>query len=148
MVKLVEDKKLNKKLNISEIKNKCQSIFEKAKLVYLFGSYAKGTNTDLSDLDLAFLFRDTKIDQNSTEIRLDLIHSLKVILNRDVDVIILNKATPLLKFEAINGICLYEKSTRDRILFEFVTINEYLDTKFLRKIQSHYLFERISEYNV
>ena len=133
---------------ISKLKTTCAAIFRKAELVYLFGSFAKGTNTVLSDIDFAFLF-DSRYDKHELfEIRLDLISSLQKLMTEEVDVVILNLAPPLLKFEAINGILLHEKNRATKVAFEVKTINEYLDTKYLRKVQSQYLFKRISEYDI
>lgn len=133
---------------VDDVKQKCNNEFIKAELVYLFGSHANQTQTNFSDIDFAFLF-DSKFDNHKLfNIRLDLISSLQKKIKKDVDVIILNLAPPLLKFEAINGILLYKRNEKIRVEFEVKTIDEYLDTKYLRKVNSHYLFKRISEYNV
>jgi predicted nucleotidyltransferase len=130
------------------IKNNCNHIFQKAELVYLFGSFAKSTYTRFSDMDLAFLFASQFDKHKLFEIRLNLIGALQKIIKKEVDIVILNLAPPLLKFEAINGILLHEKSRSIRIDFEVKTIHEYLDTKYIRIINSQYLFQRISEFNV
>jgi len=133
---------------VSMFKTTYNYIFQKAELVYLFGSFAKSTFTRFSDIDFAFLY-DSKFDKHKLfEIRLDLIGALQQILKKEVDVVILNFAPPLLRFEAINGILLYEKNRQIRVDFEVKIIQEYLDTKYIRIIDSQYLFRRISEYNV
>ncbi|MDD1777950.1 MAG: nucleotidyltransferase domain-containing protein [Candidatus Helarchaeota archaeon] len=143
-----EKNELEQKKFLNMIKNNCNHIFQKAELVYLFGSFAKSTYTSLSDIDFAFLFA-SKFDKHKLfEIRLNLIGALQKIIKKEVDIVTLNLAPPLLKFEAINGILLHEKNSSIRIDFEVKTIHEYLDTKSIRIINSQYLFHRISEFNV
>lgn len=63
---------LEKQMDLAvDIKNKCKMIFGKADLVYLFGSYAKGTNNKLSDIDFAFLFDDKYNNSKLFDLRLE-----------------------------------------------------------------------------
>jgi predicted nucleotidyltransferase len=147
-LKKQENNEYEQKSTLHMIKNNCNHIFRNAELVYLFGSFAKSTYTNFSDIDLAFLFNSKFGKHKLFEIRLNLIGALQRIIKKDIDLAILNFAPPLLKFEAINGILLYEKSRKIRVDFEVKTIREYLDTKYIRIINSQYLFHRISEFNV
>ncbi|MFQ5825102.1 MAG: nucleotidyltransferase domain-containing protein, partial [bacterium] len=62
----------------------------------------------------------------------------------DIDVVILNRATPLLANEVVkNGIVLFCRDEEARIRFEVRTLQKYVDTKPLREIQRYYLMERI-----
>ena len=68
------------------------------KLLILFGSFAKKTQTNNSDLDLAFLSKD-----NITNIeRWNISQSLASDLNIDVDLIDLQKASDVLKFQIVS----------------------------------------------
>lgn len=79
-------------------------------MAFLFGSYAKGKNHGLSDIDIAVYFRpksnsleweefDTKYDSED-EIWLDIERMLK----RNVDLIVLNRARSSIASSAINGV--------------------------------------------
>ncbi len=122
------------------IREKGFSLFKRFDLVYLFGSLAKGRRTPLSDIDLGFLV-NRKVDLFNT--RIDLIGKLTEILHEEVDVVILDTAPPLLKFEVLKGILLFQRDERLRIEFEVKARNEYYDTNYLRRVQSQYLFARI-----
>ena len=130
----------NENLSPKLIREKCFSIFKEFDLVYLFGSLAKGRRTPLSDIDLGFLV-NRKVDLFET--RIDLIGKLTEILHEEIDVVILDTAPPLLKFEVLKGILLFQRDERIRIEFEVKTRNEYYDTKYLRRVQSQYLFVRM-----
>jgi predicted nucleotidyltransferase len=59
-------------------------------LAYLFGSYAKGRITPLSDVDVGVLL-DDKIDPKVYfDMQLDLSDQLSSYLNKEVEVVILN----------------------------------------------------------
>ncbi|MHA1265359.1 MAG: type VII toxin-antitoxin system MntA family adenylyltransferase antitoxin [Candidatus Helarchaeota archaeon] len=124
------------------IRERCRSIFSDFSLVYLFGSLAKRRLTPLSDVDIGILV-NRKCDFFNLQI--ELISKFVDVLNEEVDVVILDVAPPLLKFEAINGILLFQKDDRTRIDFEVKVRREYFDTRFLRRVQSQYLFNRIGE---
>ncbi len=59
---------------------------------------------------------------------------LSSILDKDIDVVILNKATSFLKFQTIkNGIRVYEQPTRANRDFEARSIMEYFDFRPIRR---------------
>jgi len=95
-------------------------------VAYLFGSYARGIQTINSDIDIAILLRD--IPEEMLDYYLDLISELSKILTREVDLIILNTAPPLLKYQVIrHGRLIHCKDEEARIKFEARTQDEYLD---------------------
>jgi len=110
--------------------------------VYLFGSLAKRRLTPLSDIDIGILI-NKKCDFFNLQI--ELIGKFMDVLHEEVDVVILDTAPPLLKFEVIKGILLFQRDDKTRIEFEVKVRNEYYDTQYLRQVQSKYLFERIGE---
>lgn len=116
------------------INNKINILLEQfdIKLVYIFGSYAKGTNTKNSDLDIAFL-----LGQYNFYDKLNLISELVGIFNRDdIDVVILNDANSILKFQVIKyGKIVYMASEYEKVIFESKTMDEYMDMEFFRKRQ-------------
>ncbi|SHF32456.1 type VII toxin-antitoxin system MntA family adenylyltransferase antitoxin [Caloramator proteoclasticus] len=116
------------------INNKINILLEQfdIKLVYIFGSYAKGTNTKNSDLDIAILLGEyTPYD------KINLISELAGILNRDdIDVVILNDANSILKFQVIKyGKIVYKVSEYEKVIFESKTMDEYMDMEYYRNRQ-------------
>lgn len=110
----------------------------RVKFAYLFGSLANGgAMGPLSDLDLA-VYLDGRV--NFFTNRLTLIESLaKKICTENFDLVVLNQAPLVLRYEVIkNGIVLKENKPR-RIMFETEVLRTYLDTAPMRKIQYQYL---------
>lgn len=96
--------------------------------VYLFGSQASGKENTYSDVDIAVLFEPNLTQEKRTEKRLSLIDRLSSILNKDVDVVVLNEASSFLRFQIIKeGKRIYERVDRDEHSFEANTIVEYFD---------------------
>ena len=98
---------------------------------YIFGSHAKGTQKKSSDLDVALLLNEAKAADFFT---LDFITALEKKLACKADVIILNKAGELLKFEVRrHGILVFERSKKDRKQFEIKGRKFYEDFLYLHK---------------
>lgn len=127
-----------KQKDLNEVKecicNKINILLEQfdIKLIYIFGSYAKGTNNKNSDVDIAVL-----LDKYTPYDKINLISELVGILNRsDIDVVILNDANPILKFQVIKyGKIIYMVSEYEKVIFESKTMDEYMDMEFFRKRQ-------------
>jgi len=98
-----------------------------AAAVYLFGSQARGTARERSDVDVGVLFEEDPphvLDDPAD--RLDA--ELELLLRKEVDVITLNYASPDLAFRVIrDGKLLLEANKSKRIRFEVATRNEYWD---------------------
>jgi predicted nucleotidyltransferase len=110
------------------------------RLVYLFGSLAERNNAN--DIDLAILF-----DGKSSYDRIALIkEDLYNLLNTQrIDLIDLNRAGPVLKFDIISkGKSLYLQDDEILNSFELRTIKEHMDTIYMRKVQRWYLKEKVS----
>ncbi|MBI2487565.1 MAG: nucleotidyltransferase domain-containing protein [Deltaproteobacteria bacterium] len=102
------------------------------KLVYLFGSQAKGEAGPLSDYDFAIYF-DEKDPKNMFDIKLELMDQLSRILGTDkVEIAILNLSEmPEFKFNVISeGHLIYEEEPF-RAIVEPKILNEYFDFKLL-----------------
>jgi len=99
---------------------------EKISVAYLFGSHAKKLNTPVSDIDIAVLLSETP--KNLFEYYLYLVNKLSRIVGDDLDLIILNTASPLLKHQIIKyGKIIYTRNEKERIMFESRAESEYLD---------------------
>lgn len=120
------------------------------KTVYLFGSFAKGKYNEKSDIDLAFVFdkRFYKEDPFKALQEAELLGvKISNIINRAVDVIVLNSSSLSFAYNTIRqGICVYESSSADRILYEVAVDNKYQDfmpfIKELRDIKRRALIGR------
>lgn len=110
-------------------------LYPQVKLVYFFGSRARGTESQLSDYDFA-VYLTEKDKKKRFEIKLGLMAKLSHNLRTDnVDVIVLNDSeSPELKYNAIKeGGLIYEEEPY-KLLLEPKILNEYFDFMYgLRK---------------
>lgn len=115
------------------------------RFAYLFGSMARRTAGKFSDLDIAvFLDPSYLISETGYGYQSELAPAIKAELAREIDVVILNQASIVLKFQVLkNGVLIYCRSDAERRSFHENTIKIYLDIKPLLKIQSDYLRKRI-----
>ena len=108
----------NQKLKIAKIAKKFQ-----LKLIIIFGSFASGKNRKDSDLDIATL--GLKVVSFNEQISLT--NELSLIFNKNIDLSVLNRANPLLLFQASkNSILLYGKR-EDFLKFKLYAFNAYND---------------------
>lgn len=115
---------------------------EKILVAYIFGSRAKGSAISKSDYDIAVLLSETP--QRLLDYYLHLINKLTEVLGDNVDLIILNTAPPMLKYQVIkNGRAIYIRNERARITFEARAIGEYLDFSRALRRYNECLMERI-----
>lgn len=115
-------------------------------LAYIFGSQAEGTAGPLSDVDFAVLLAPSVPDEQQTNVQIELITELMGLFHRnDVDVVILNRATPLLAYQVVKpGWVIYEDDGgRSRVAFETSAFHRYMDTVPLRRIQHRYFGKRV-----
>lgn len=139
-------------MNFVEIKAQLQPILAarpEVRLAYLFGSAVYGRMNKLSDIDVAVLVDQEHYEAHKSAFRYEigLINDLTGALHTDqVDLVILNKAPPLLANQVISqGQLIFCRDERERIAFEVETKKRYLDTKPLRELKRHYLYKRIEE---
>jgi predicted nucleotidyltransferase len=117
------------------LKEKLKEIFQshhQIKLVYLFGSQAKGDVGPLSDYDFAIYF-DEKDPKKMFNIKLELMGQLSKVLQTDrIDITILNLSKmPEFKFNVLReGRLIYEEEPY-RVIVEPKILNEYFDFKLL-----------------
>lgn len=69
-------------------------------LVFVFGSFVKGYFTEESDIDIAILF-DKKPNFNKY---LKIKMRLEEILNREIDIVVLNDASPIIKMQILKKV--------------------------------------------
>jgi hypothetical protein len=113
-------------------------------LVYLFGSQARGDASSLSDVDLGVFFRRTPSLDEQAQMVVDCGRVLDLETEK-VDVVALNSAPPLLKYDAVSeGKLVYQAVSDDALNdFELRAMQECFDTEHLRRVQDLYLREKI-----
>jgi predicted nucleotidyltransferase len=139
-------------LDISQYEDQLRQVFAAhgVALAYLFGSQAEGKAGPLSDVDVAVLLGAQVERKQWLQVQLDLIGALVGLFHRgDVDVVILNEATPVLAHEVVqSGRVVYETDPGTRVDFELSVLRRYVDTAPLRRLQDRRLLERVEEYRL
>lgn len=120
---------------------------EEVAFAYLFGSVAKGTAGKLSDIDIAVFLDPLHIRQDcGYGYKSELLVELRALLASEVDLVILNDVSTVLKFQVLkSGILIFCRSEDSRRTFHENAIKYYLDIKPLLKVQSQYLHKRLAE---
>ncbi len=110
--------------------------------ILVFGSFAKGNYNDESDIDIGIFVNEEHLsDKTVIEIR----DSLDDIADREVDLVVLNDADPIITMQILaNGKLIYCKDKHQFNLFKARKISEYLDFKMSRKIIEDNLVKRKS----
>jgi predicted nucleotidyltransferase len=136
--------KIDKKSEL--LKKQLEPFFEDRREVnfaYLFGSSAEGSETLLSDIDIAVSVEKSMLEERNysygyaAHLTALLMQLLKT--NR-VDVAILEEAPPALKYVVFSRGLLLFRRDRDQEMKAFVkAFHEYQDTAPLRRIQQFYL---------
>jgi len=112
------------------------------KFAYLFGSFAKGTFNNMSDVDIAVMFEEDLPLLDESILRGLLMEEGKALFKRDVDIVNLKNANIFLKYSIIkDGIIL--KDHEERSLFEASVLREYLDFSYYSEIYNQKILESI-----
>ena len=102
--------------------------YPEIELAFLFGSFAGGTATPESDVDIAILFRQAPAYCRREEIQA----ALSSAINREVDLVVLNGASPILRMQVLKkGIILIDDAKVYEEFFVRAT-GEYDDLKRVR----------------
>ncbi len=116
--------------------------------VYLFGSRATGKAGPLSDFDLAVLVDPAGYDDKQYRYGYQaflLTELMRILGTAELDVVILNEAPPLLKFQVINrGEVIYYRSRSEMLDFHVRAFNEYQDFKPMLAVQHRYMVQRLA----
>ena len=126
------------RFDIEKLRRRLERLYAKYRYLYviLFGSYATGHAKSYSDLDLAIMF-ESGVDCLSKA--LDIAMDLEEDMGVKVDVVPLNMADTILKYEVYNKGVLLFCSDKTRFIDDKINaIDEYLDfsyhfEKFYRK---------------
>lgn len=116
---------------------------------YLFGSYAAGRPTPLSDIDLAVLFNESVDEKEYLIERLKLMGEVSTILGLDaVELVVLNELPPGLAYRVIkDGELLYtrEEAKKQLVDFKVRTMDRYFDFQPVQRMFSEALARRTRE---
>jgi len=109
------------------------------RLVYLFGSAARGEAGPGSDLDLGVLIGRRLAYDEERLLRADLAD-----VAPEVDLVLLDGAVPALLFEVIDGgRCVFARDGREQAEFELRGLSRFLDFQPFRRAQDRWRRERV-----
>jgi predicted nucleotidyltransferase len=116
----------------SNIKETVKSYFmnkDNVLLVFIFGSFMSGRLTSQSDIDIAVLF-DKKPDFHEI---LKLTGLISEEINREVDIVVLNESSPIIRMQVLKtGELILKKDNRSYENFFVKTVKDYEDLKYIR----------------
>ena len=99
-------------------------------LGFLFGSSARNCLRPSSDVDIGIFFRTVPEIDSIDALR----EELSSVLRREVDLVVLNHASPVLKMQILKyGILIYSANKKYFHQFYTDTVNQYDDLKRIRK---------------
>jgi predicted nucleotidyltransferase len=115
-------------------------------LVYLFGSRTKGQAREKSDIDIA-VYLSPEEQKRFSRLKLILVEIFTDgLVSDNVDLLILNQATPSIAFEVVkHGILCFKSGDLTRILVEKEVMLRYYDTQHLRNVAQKYFAERLEK---
>lgn len=97
---------------------------------YLFGSQAKGTGREKSDIDVAVLFYNQKDKLSRFDRRVEMIIDLERAVGRKVDIVDMEEAPLMLRHQILkNGILLVNKKPTYRVSFEVKSRRAFFDLR-------------------
>ena len=96
---------------------------------YLFGSIARGTAGPRSDVDIGIVLASGQPQDLGAIAAITSLHDeIEAVLRREVDLAVLNRASPDLVHRVLrDGILLFERDHERRIEFEVQARNHYFD---------------------
>lgn len=134
------------RIEVDELKSFVENKFMKygIKFMYLFGSLAKGTDNNMSDIDLAIMFEHKMDKMQEVFIRGEIIEEVSCKFKMPCDVISLNDSATIIKYNVVkDGIVLIDNI--DRADFESIALREYWDFKPLSDYYDEMYLKRVRE---
>jgi len=114
-----------------DILDKIKAIIDSEKNIlfaYMFGSYAKGEQDSSSDIDIALFLKEDSFDYY-----LDIVKKLQIATNKEIDLVVLNRAKNLFLIEDIINNSILLKDNDKRIEYEVYKWMQIVDFKELDK---------------
>ncbi|MCK8817145.1 nucleotidyltransferase domain-containing protein [Natroniella sulfidigena] len=98
--------------------------------VYLFGSLARGTFNQNSDVDIALMLNPNLDKLEAFDLKLEIALDLEKSLGVEVDVVIFSNADLRLKHQIIKGDLIIGKNNKLRVREESKAVTQYLDMRY------------------
>jgi len=130
-------------INASDLQRAADFLEERFGLesLWLYGSEAKGMAGPESDVDFGALFRRRPTALEVFEAR----EELAEILHREVDLVDLDQASPILSMQVLRyGRLLVDRNPKRLYAFFSRAVNMYEDVKIIRREAERRLYERMS----
>lgn len=119
-------------MNKQKIKQQLKEVLKKDEntlFAFLFGSLVRGDDIESSDIDVGIYLKDDSRDLFEEKLRLTNLLSKE--LTKTVDVVILNEASILLKFEMYtDSELIVDKDSNKRVGFLLKAFNKFQDYKY------------------
>ena len=127
-----------------ELTNFFRSI-DSVNFAYLFGSTVRGDANELSDVDIAVMLDESLSKKDMFNEELNLISELTCVLKSDkIDLVVLNDAPLLLKYNVIKNGHILKSDETQRIAFETHVMSRYLDERYYIKRHTDMTLQRIA----
>lgn len=112
-------------------------------LAYLFGSTVEGKGREPADVDVALLYEGTLDADGRLRLRLDAAEKAEEVFGMRADVVLLNDASPFLKYQVLKrGRLIYESRRGADGRLKFDAMTEYFDALALQNFFYARLIER------
>jgi predicted nucleotidyltransferase len=142
-------KKVLPELNVEKIKPALKELsgcFPQVIAAYLFGSYAGGRPTPLSDVDIGILLVNNLSDMESFKIEMHLLGKLQKILGtNNIDLVVLNKAPLPIQYHATCGILFFSTNEEKRTGFVEYVRKYYIDCLPIYREYKEEFLKRVKE---
>lgn len=113
------------------------------KFIILFGSAAKGTMKDSSDVDVAVLQEhNVPINYSDYDHLYKIVESLYPTTNRMIDLVDLSTANPLLRYEAVMDGKLLQGNELDFAEYKLFAFKDYIDSQSLLVLEKKLIAKR------
>ena len=111
--------------------------------VYLFGSYARGREKLLSDIDLGILLK-RKALSNQIDLRTTYLIDLARILRKDLHIVIMNRAGEGILAQIFrHGKCIFQRNPRTLADFRTASYSMIAEFGYLRRMMEKAMVSRI-----
>ncbi|MBZ4686928.1 MAG: hypothetical protein PWQ96_763 [Clostridia bacterium] len=142
----LNNKHITSKLFSKEFADFC--VNNEIRLAVLFGSQVSGETREDSDFDIAILIDKSSYPQASIEIgklKRKLIRELSLFFETSkIDLVLLNRASPLLKFQvARTGKVIYQKNRSEFADFASLSLRQHIDARLFYQLDEIYLKNNI-----
>ena len=122
---VMKNSRLLSEMELGQLLGKYQVI-----AAYLFGSRADGTASEDSDYDFAILTDTSYPQDDGINLTMGLKEEMQALLEKEVDLVLLNKASIEFRFLVIKyGRLIFSANEDKRTDFEDIVIRDYLDFK-------------------